>query len=219
MAVEVLEANKKGMTEEEFVGSLNRIESFLRSIRDHAAAAAKEFARMSGPQLARAKEYFNKRGLLKPRYIDRLVLFGQGHMPAYLALPETSISATLFMKLPETTRQTLQDPRFTVEVAKLESTTTGSPKIATKIKPVGELGVQELKQVLRPGVGIVPAAKQIVVEPPEKQAKVADKDYPVVATIHRIDGNWCLLKGEDSRGNAFAVKANYTMLRNTLGVK
>lgn len=109
-------------------------DSEFRSICDTLSTAAKEaqailekafrdvaprLVQCSKTQKDRIKELFRKHPFISAEYIDRLVLFGAGKMPEYLAMSiEAKISAdTWAYDLSEETKEDLSNPKFSVQVA------------------------------------------------------------------------------------------------------
>lgn len=139
----------EGVSGKEFRDMCERINSIIEHIREYYVELSDMLSVMSVPQIQQIKR--NLRGILKSEHIDRLVLYGRGKLPLYLASAEKSLPAPVCRRLSYQAIQDLKDAQREVPVY----TKTGViPKRLDQMTPI------ELQQVVDPDNGIRTPSKQ-----------------------------------------------------------
>lgn len=176
--------------------------------------AAHIFKSFGPGQLKQAKKILKPYGITSDR-IDCLVLFAEGKMSPHLAFKPKAIPASVFVRLPKTAQDVLNDPEQNVEVV--------SEAKGVRIKKVRELTSFELAQVADPKQGIRTPEQQKVWLPkpakgqPKPRKKKNDSPIPTVhidkIEVDRKDRRYLVLTGHDDDQTEHAMRVKDSMIR------
>lgn len=140
-----------GVSQEEFEKFKNELIQLKNMIKEKLTAMAHVLVQMSSNQIRELKK-FAKDYNLSSNFIENLYLCGKGEMNIELAMHPSKINNRVFRSLPPVEKKKLNDLETPVEVV--------TPR-GVVVKPLKDLDAKQIKEVVQPGVGIVPASKQI----------------------------------------------------------
>jgi hypothetical protein len=165
------ESMEQALSDRQFEEAMRKIEDAVMDINRRALEIAEFMARMSVEQVREAKRRL--RGFISMERIDRLVLFGRGMIPEYLAREAKTLPASVLRVMPRRVVDEISDPNRSVEVF---------TRRGVVLRSLGELNPVEFDMVVDPHKGIRAPREQrsvmveSIAQPPKRKAVKGDFD-------------------------------------------